>query len=69
MIKIDYINKDLEYVLLEIAAFKNLNILIPQENQKEYQKLNAKISLQLKDKISVEDAWNLVLEMLTISGY
>ena len=65
MIKIDYINKDLEYVLLEIAAFKNLNILIPQENQK----LNAKISLQLKDKISVEDAWNLVLEMLTISGY
>ena len=30
IVKIDYINKDLEYVLLEIAAFQNLNILIPQ---------------------------------------
>jgi general secretion pathway protein D len=64
-IVIDYENKDLEFILLEIASFKGINILIPQENQR----LNAKVTLKLKDKVTLDEAWNLILELLTITGY
>ena len=64
-ITIDYVDRDLEFILLELAAFKGINVLIPQENQK----LNAKVTYQKKEKIPVDEAWNLVLEMLTIAGY
>lgn len=62
---IDYLDKDLEFVLKEIATYKGINLLIPQE----YQKLNAKITLQLGQKFSIDQAWNLVLEALNIAGY
>lgn len=65
MMTIDYQNKDLEYILMELAAYKGINVIIPQENQK----LNAKVTMQLPKKVSIDEAWNLLLEMLTISGY
>lgn len=62
---IDYVDKDLDFVLKEIATFKGINLLIPQENQK----INAKITLHLSQKLTLDQAWNLVLEGLSIAGY
>lgn len=61
----DYTDKDLVDLINHFAALTNNNIILPQGNP-----IKEKVTLHLREKISLDQAWNSLLPtILDIAGY
>jgi len=59
-------NKDLVDVINLIAAEKNINIVLPQ---KKPDVIDAKITFNVQEKMTIDEAWNLLYTILDVAGY
>lgn len=59
------INQPLVDIINELAAEKHLNIILPQGALA----INAKINYQVKDKMTIDAAWDRVMDILALLGY
>ncbi len=62
-VTIDYNNTDLSTIINQLAALKQINILLPSGGIKE------KITFSLDKKVSVDQAWNLLQTILDAAEY
>lgn len=60
-----YKDKDIADVILEIAGYKKINVIVPQGKDA----LKGKLNIQLAAKITVDQAWNLLLSILEAAGF
>ncbi len=61
----DYTNEDLINVINELAAVKEINVILPQG----VNAINAKLTLHVSEKLSIEQAWELLLTILDVAGF
>ncbi|HEB41717.1 MAG TPA: hypothetical protein ENI08_01690, partial [Candidatus Dependentiae bacterium] len=59
-----YDNEDLVNVINELAAEKEVNVILPQGPNA----INAKLTLHVDKKLSIEQAWELLLTILDVAG-
>jgi general secretion pathway protein D len=57
-------NKDLVDVINLIAAEKGINIVLPQKMP-----IDSKLTFNVEEKMSVDEAWNLLYSILDLAGY
>jgi type II secretion system protein D len=57
-------NKDLVDIINLIAAEKGINIVLPQKPP-----IDAKITFYVPEKITIDEAWNLLYTILDVAGY
>ncbi len=57
-------NKDLVDVINLIASEKNINIVLPQKPA-----IDAKLTFHAQEKMTIEQAWNLLYTILDVVGY
>lgn len=62
-IRIDYNNTDLSIIINQLAALKQINIMLPSGGVKE------KITFSLDKKVSLDQAWNLLQTILDAAEY
>lgn len=60
----DYENEDLASIINKLAALSDINILFPQD-----EKFSIKLNYSKKEKILLDEAWNIVIDALNIAGY
>ena len=60
-----YDNEDLVNVINELAAEKEVNVILPQGPNA----INAKLTLHVDKKLSIEQAWELLLTILDVAGF
>lgn len=64
-IKFNYANEDLTNIINNLAAERGVNILLPLGPNA----ITSKVTLQMKDKISLDQAWSLLTTILDVAGY
>lgn len=62
-VTIDYDNTELSSIINQLAALKQINILLPMTGIKE------KVTFKLDKKVSIDEAWNLLQTLLDIAEY
>lgn len=60
----NYDNVDLITIINELAALKNLNVILPPGDI-----LNAKITLHVEKKITLSQAWDILNTLLDVAGF
>ena len=65
MISFYFDNEDLIDIINFLASEREVNVVLPMGANA----INAKITLHLEDKISVEEAWDILYTLLDIAGY
>jgi len=60
----NYENEDITNVINSLSAKKEINILLPQPA-----KIKGKITFNTKEEITLDEAWNLLITILDLSGY
>jgi len=65
MISFYFDNEDLIDIINFLAAEREVNVVLPTGANT----INAKVTLHLEDKISVEEAWDILYTLLDIAGY
>lgn len=61
----DFDATDLTAIINMIAAEKNINIILPMGAQV----INAKVTLHMENKLTLEEAWELLHTLLSAAGY
>jgi general secretion pathway protein D len=61
----NYDNEDLINVINELAAEKEINVILPQG----VDAINAKLTLHVAEKLSIDQAWELLLTILDVAGF
>ncbi len=64
-VSFSYKNKELIDIINELAQKKGINILLPQGADA----ITAKATFSLEDEISLDEAWELLISILDLSGY
>lgn len=64
LINFNYENEDLAIIIGKLANLSNINVLFPQN-----EKFDVRLFYPKKEKISVKEAWNIILTVLDIAGY
>lgn len=67
-ITIDYTDEALIDVINAIAAKKQINIVLPIKEQLE-QLSKCKVTVHLKEKLTLEEAWSFLITLLDFEGY
>ncbi len=65
MVSFFFDNEDLVDIINFLASEREVNVVLPMGANA----INAKITLHLEDKISVEEAWDILYTLLDIAGY
>lgn len=65
MVNFYFDNEDLIDIINWLASEREVNVVLPMGANA----INAKITLHLEDKISVEEAWDILYTLLDIAGY
>lgn len=65
MISFYFDNEDLIDIINFLAAEKEINVVMPMGANA----VNAKVTLHLEDKITVDEAWDILYTLLDIAGY
>ena len=65
-ISFNYDNEDLTNVIDYIASKKKINLLYPTRAD---EKISGKFSWHLDKKVTIDEAWNLLLTILDVAGY
>src|SRR5438445_1563384 len=60
----NYENQDIVTIVNELAALKNLNVILPPGDF-----LAVKVTLHIDKKITLTQAWNLLNTLLDVAGY
>lgn len=63
-VNFNYENQDIINIINELAALKNLNIILPPGDLP-----TVKVTLHIDKKITVTQAWNLLNTLLDVAGY
>src|SRR5262245_21084478 len=58
-------NEDLIDIINFLAAEKEINVVLPMGANA----INAKVTLHLEEKISIDEAWDILYTLLDITGY
>jgi general secretion pathway protein D len=64
-VRFDYDNEDLIDIINEIAALKDVNIVLPMGANA----ITSKVTLNLEEPLSIDEAWNALETILDIAGY
>ena len=64
-IKFNYVNEDLTNIINSLAAERGVNILLPLGPNA----IASKVTLQMRDKITLDQAWTMLVTMLDVAGY
>jgi general secretion pathway protein D len=65
IITFSYVDEDLINIINYIASIKNINIVLPKADDA----IKLKVTLSFEKKLTVDEAWNLVITILDIAGY
>lgn len=65
LISFNYINENLVDIINTLAAEKQINVILPTKDAT----IKNKITIALEKKITLDDAWNLLITLLDMSGY
>lgn len=65
MVSFYFDNEDLIDIINFLASEREVNVVLPMGANA----INAKVTLHLEDKISVEEAWDILYTLLDIAGY
>lgn len=65
MISFYFDNEDLIDIINFLASEREANVVLPMGANA----INAKVTLHLEDKISVDDAWDILYTLLDLAGY
>ncbi|HRN78371.1 MAG TPA: secretin N-terminal domain-containing protein [Candidatus Dependentiae bacterium] len=60
-----YKDEDLINIINLIAAEKNINVVLPQGGNA----IQAKVTLDIEKKLSLQEAWNILLTVLEVAGF
>lgn len=69
MISFSYDNEDIITIINTIASLQSLNIVLPPTLTGTKSTDLVKVTLHLPDKISIQEAWNIVVMLLDNAGY
>lgn len=65
-IPIDYDNKDLTSIVHELASLKQVNVIMPVKAEDV---IKTKVTMHLQHKLTLDEAWNLLISLLDFAGY
>lgn len=65
-IQINFINENLVDIVNMLAELKKVNVILPS---KEADKIKTKVTLSFPEKITLDQAWNLLATLLDMAGY
>lgn len=65
MIAFSYKNEDIINIINSLAALKDVNVILPQAANA----INAKVTLHLDKKLTVNEAWDLLVTLLDTAGF
>lgn len=65
LISFNYTNENLVDIINTLAAEKQINVILPTKDAT----IKNKITIALEKKITLDDAWNLLITLLDMSGY
>ena len=60
-----YENREFTEIINEIALYKKANLILPQGKEA----IKGKVSYSLPKKISIDEAWNILITLLDIAGF
>ncbi len=64
-IEFNYKEEDLSKIINQLASLKNINVILPQPPIK----FSAKFTFYKEDKITVDEAWTILITALDIAGF
>ncbi len=65
LMSFSFIEEDLVNIINKMAQKKKINVIFPQGPQA----IQQKITFEKKEKVSIEEAWKLLFNLLELSGY
>lgn len=65
LVKFDYTNESLINIINRLAASQNINVLYPSD----LSKIDIAVSLNIEEKITLQEAWKLINTFLEIVGF
>ena len=63
-ISFDYENENLDNIINQLALLKNINVIFPVGDG-----INTKLTLAIEEKVTIDEAWNLLTTILDVAGF
>ncbi len=64
-VSLSYEDEDLVNIINYLSALRNVNVVLPIGANA----INVKVTLDIKDKLSITEAWDILITLLDLAGY